>query len=215
FPDTRSHRGARTKRRLLTAALHLLQPLARLRGRLREGLTPWRCRGTLQPAPLWPVTSSMWSERWQAQEQRLEFLKATLREEAACVLLGGEHDRWDLAVRSGFFGGARLLMGVEDHGGGQLVRLRWWPYVPAFGPVRGSPDAILLFAIGLLVAVAALGQVQTLAGTLLRAYVGERLVLDFRARLVEQVQRLSASYHDSRGTADSVYRIQQDAAAIQ
>ena len=26
FPDTRSHRGARTKRRLLTAALHLLQP---------------------------------------------------------------------------------------------------------------------------------------------------------------------------------------------
>jgi len=78
-----------------------------------------------------------------------------------------------------------------------------------------SPDAILLFAIGLLVAVAAVGQVQTLAGTLLRAYVGERLVLDFRARLVEQVQRLSASYHDSRGTADSVYRIQQDAAAIQ
>ena len=143
FPDTRSHRGARTKRRLLTAALHLLQPLARLRGRLREGLTPWRCRGTLQPAPLWPVTSSMWSERWQAQEQRLEFLKATLREEAACVLLGGEHDRWDLAVRSGFFGGARLLMGVEDHGGGQLVRLRWWPYVPAFGPVLTVGFAVL------------------------------------------------------------------------
>src|SRR5207249_11868889 len=41
FPDTRSDRGARMKRRLLTAALHLLQPLARLRGRLREGLTPW------------------------------------------------------------------------------------------------------------------------------------------------------------------------------
>ncbi|PYM78228.1 MAG: glycosyl transferase, partial [Candidatus Rokuibacteriota bacterium] len=143
FPDTRSHPGARTKRRLLTAALHLLQPLARLRGRLREGLTPWRCRGTLQPAPLWPVTSSMWSERWQAQEQRLEFLKATLREEAACVLLGGEHDRWDLAVRSGFFGGARLLMGVEDHGGGQLVRLRWWPYVPAFGPVLTVGFAVL------------------------------------------------------------------------
>ncbi len=81
--------------------------------------------------------------------------------------------------------------------------------------VPDTADAILLFAIGLLVAVAALGQVQTLAGTLLRAYVGERLVLDFRARLVEQVQRLSASYHDSRGTADSVYRIQQDAAAIQ
>ena len=87
------------------------------------------------------------------------------------------------------------------------------PFVPdAAAP---SPDTTLLLAIGLLVAVAAIGQVQTLASTLLRAYVGERLVLGFRARLVDQVQRLSASYHDSRGTADSVYRIQQDAAAIE
>ena len=78
-----------------------------------------------------------------------------------------------------------------------------------------SPAAILLFAIALLVAVAAIGETQALASTLLRAWVGERLVLDFRARLVEQVQRLSLSYHDSRGTADALYRIQQDAPAIQ
>ena len=78
-----------------------------------------------------------------------------------------------------------------------------------------SPTAILLFAIGLLVAVAALGQFQGLASTLLQAYIGERLVLDFRARLVNQVQRLSVSYHDSRGTADSLYRIQHDVPAIQ
>jgi len=76
-------------------------------------------------------------------------------------------------------------------------------------------SAILLFAIGLLVAVAALGQLQGLASTLLQAYIGERLVLDFRARLVNQVQRLSVSYHDSRGTADSLYRIQHDVPAIQ
>jgi len=78
-----------------------------------------------------------------------------------------------------------------------------------------SPAAILLVAIGLLVAVAALGQLQALTSTLLRTYVGERLVLEFRARLVQQVQRLSLSYHDSRGTADSLYRIQHDAPAIQ
>ena len=83
-------------------------------------------------------------------------------------------------------------------------------------PVAGqSPAAILLFAIALLVAVATIGQVQALAGTLLRSWVGERLVLEFRARLVEQVQRLSVSYHDSRGTADALHRIQQDAPAIQ
>ena len=78
-----------------------------------------------------------------------------------------------------------------------------------------SPATILFVAIGLLVAVAALGQLQALSSTLLRTYVGERLVLEFRARLVQQVQRLSLSYHDSRGTADSLYRIQHDAPAIQ
>jgi ATP-binding cassette subfamily B protein len=78
-----------------------------------------------------------------------------------------------------------------------------------------SPAAILLVAIGLLLMVSALGQLQALGTTLLRAHVGERLVLDFRSRLVQQVQRLSLSYHDSRGTADSLYRIQHDAPAIQ
>src|SRR2546426_8768624 len=84
------------------------------------------------------------------------------------------------------------------------------PFVP--DAATPSPDTTLLLAIGLLVAVAAIGQVQTLASTLLRAYVGERLVLGFRARLVDQVQRLSASDPDSPGTRDSGHRLPQDAA---
>src|SRR5881409_2432304 len=48
----------------------------------------------------------------------------------------------------------------------------------------------------------------------MQAYVGERLVLGFRTQLVQQAQRLSLSYHDSKGAADSLYRIQQDAAVI-
>jgi ATP-binding cassette, subfamily B, bacterial len=78
-----------------------------------------------------------------------------------------------------------------------------------------SPAAVLAIAIGLLLGVTALGQLQGLATTLVRTYIGERLVLDFRSQLVQQVQRLSLSYHDSRGTADSVYRIQYDASALQ
>ena len=58
------------------------------------------------------------------------------------------------------------------------------------GAATRSPAAILLVAIGLLVAVAALGQLQALSSTLLRTYVGERLVLEFRARLVQQVQEV-------------------------
>jgi ATP-binding cassette subfamily B protein len=81
--------------------------------------------------------------------------------------------------------------------------------------VAWSPGVVLLVAIALLIVVTALGQLQGLASTLLRAYVGERMVLDFRAQLVHRVQRLSLAYHDSRGTSDSLYRIQQDAQAIQ
>jgi len=82
-------------------------------------------------------------------------------------------------------------------------------------PHGAAPITILTAPIVLLLVVAVLGQVQNLSSTLLRAYVGERVTLDIRARLVTQVQRLSLSYHDTRGAADSLYRIQYDAPAIQ
>src|SRR5207237_263040 len=128
--------STRLRRRLLTAALHLIQPLARLRGRLNEGLTPWRHRGIAGPTPLWPVTASIWTDQAGEQDQRLRTLEADLRAEGACVLRGGRHAPWDLGVRGGFFGSARLILAVEDHPGGhQMVRVRWWPNVPVRGPI--------------------------------------------------------------------------------
>src|SRR5438105_10479328 len=88
-------------------------------------------------------------------------------------------------------------------------------YVRAVLPsaVLGSAGALLV-AIGLLLGVAALTQLQALANRFMQAYVGERLVLGLRTQLVQHAQRLSLSYHDSKGSADSLYRIQQDAAVI-
>jgi len=147
FPDAPPGRMSRMMRRLLTGALHVLQPIARLRGRLREGLTPWRCHGTLRPAPLWPVTISLWCERWEAPTNRLQTIEATLRSAGACVLRGGPHDRWDLEVRGGFLGAARMLMAVEEHGGGrQLVRLKAWPDVPVRAPILTAGLAALALA---------------------------------------------------------------------
>jgi len=126
----------RLRRRLLTAVLYLIQPLARLRGRLQEGLTPWRRHGTPALAPLWRVTTSIWTEQRDEPDQRLKSMEEGLRAEGACVLRGGRHDRWDLEVRGGFFGAARFILGVEDHPGGhQMLRLRWWPVVPVRGPI--------------------------------------------------------------------------------
>src|SRR3989337_1613078 len=53
--------------------------------------------------------------------------------EGAAVLRGGNFDPWDLEVRGGMFGNARMIMGIEEFGGGkQLVRFRIWPqFFPA------------------------------------------------------------------------------------
>src|ERR1051326_829773 len=78
-----------------------------------------------------------------------------------------------------------------------------------------SETALLLFAAGLVVGIALLGQIRDFAATLLTTYTGEKLLRGFRARLFRHVQRLSLTYHDTQGTADSAYRIQYDAAALQ
>jgi ATP-binding cassette subfamily B protein len=69
--------------------------------------------------------------------------------------------------------------------------------------------------VALLIAISFLLQLQDLLASLLASYTGEKLVLDFRARLFAHVQRLSFSYHDAKGSADSIYRIQTDALALQ
>jgi len=78
-----------------------------------------------------------------------------------------------------------------------------------------SSDALLAAAVALLIAVALVNQLASLGATVLSAYTGERLVLAFRGRLFRHAQRLSLAYHDTKGTAHSVYRIQYDAPSIQ
>jgi ATP-binding cassette subfamily B protein len=81
--------------------------------------------------------------------------------------------------------------------------------------VQTSPTALLIFIATLLLAVALLRQIQGVLTWVLYTYTGEKLLQDFRAKLFRHVQRLSLSYHDSRGTSDSTYRIQYDAYCVQ
>ncbi len=140
----------RLKLRGLTATLYLLQPLARLLGRLSHGLTPWRRRGQCKLSVPWPRTSSFWCERWQAHEKRLESIEKLIRNESAIVKRGGTCDNWDLEVRGGLFGGLKVLMAIEEHGAGkQMVRLRYWPNIYPVG-------LILTLAFGILATLAAI-----------------------------------------------------------
>jgi GT2 family glycosyltransferase len=120
--------GGRSRRvKMLTALLYVLQPLARLWGRASAGLTPWRGRGGRLAGP-WSRTCVIWSETWESPRDRLGRLWAHFRLERAAVLRGGTYDRWDIQVRAGPLGAARIRLGVEEHGQGkQLLRFRIWP----------------------------------------------------------------------------------------
>jgi hypothetical protein len=146
--QTTVRRGETLRVRALAAFLSVLQPLARLSGRLFAGLTPWRARGRKFSFPR-RRTCVVWSERWQSPVDRLGNLAASLRCEGAAVRAGGSSDRWDLEVRAGSVGGARLLLAVEEHGRGrQLLRHRIWP--------RWSRSGLALTALlGLFAALAA------------------------------------------------------------
>ncbi|HKV11496.1 MAG TPA: glycosyltransferase [Thermoanaerobaculia bacterium] len=118
---------------LLTSLLHLVQPLARLSGRLRHGLTPWRRRGTAL-GMIVPRSALLWSEAWRAPEAWLTEIRETAKATGAVVLAGGDFDRWDLEARGGLLGSARLRMALEEHGAGrQLLRLRSWPRLSSLG----------------------------------------------------------------------------------
>jgi ATP-binding cassette subfamily B protein len=80
---------------------------------------------------------------------------------------------------------------------------------------RHSQTGVLLVAAGLFVLLSLLRQLQQFGNLVLSTYTGEKLLLQFRSRLFRHAERLSLAYHDSRGTADSTYRIQYDATAIQ
>lgn len=128
FPTPRPRRAERLKLYVITALLHLLQPLARLLGRLRHGLSPWRRRGVRAAWRVRPVRATLWREQWLEPTALLQRLWRRLRDDGAVARRGGDYDRWDLELRGGLLGGARLLTTVEEHGAGrQQFRFRLWP----------------------------------------------------------------------------------------
>ena len=138
----RASKRSYVKRRLLTAALYLIQPIARLLGRVRNGLHPWRRRGARNWTLPWKHSFQTWSEQWRSSSDRICELEKELRGAGAVILRGGDFDRWDVEVRGGMFGAARIYLVVEEHGQGrQLARFSARP--------KWSPAALLL-ATGLL-----------------------------------------------------------------
>jgi O-antigen biosynthesis protein len=152
------------KRRAVTSLLFLLQPLARLAGRLRNGLSPWRRRARPLPALPHPRTVEVWSESWRDPTAWVEQLQDGLTAAGGFVHSGGPFDRWDLDLRAGVLGGVKIRTAVEEHGNGkQLLRARIWPRATATGRLtvlvlvllgvfavyRDQPEIAIAIAVGI------------------------------------------------------------------
>jgi ATP-binding cassette subfamily B protein len=104
-----------------------------------------------------------------------------------------------------------LKIAVDSVAGDKPVPgyLSWLP-----GFVTSSDLRLLLFVASLQVLIAVAVQLQALAVYVASTQVSERMTLAFRARMFRNAQRLSLAFHDRRGTADSIFRIQWDAPAL-
>jgi ATP-binding cassette, subfamily B, bacterial len=106
-----------------------------------------------------------------------------------------------------------LKIAVDSVLGGEPIPAFLDPFVPDW--FTESDERVLLLAALLQVAIVAFAQLRDLAAYVLRTATGEQMTTRFRARIFRHTQRLSLAFHDRRGTADSIYRIQWDAPAIQ
>ena len=160
----------RSQLRATTMLLHMVQPLARLVGRIRHGLTPWRAREVaVTRFPRKHQMATMMSGAWQSPQDKLTALERALLRAGAVVRRGGEFANWDLELQGGLLGGARVLLSVEDLcPGQQLVRFRSWPWFARWG--LGLVVLLVLLAADAAADRAfAAGGVLALAGTVLLA----------------------------------------------
>jgi hypothetical protein len=154
----------RAARRGVAALLHLLQPLFRLDGRLRHGLTPWRRRP--HPSRSVPVAREVaqWREEWSDPFDDLRAVRERLLALGAVVRLGGDFDAWDLEVSGGPLGGARVTTLVEEHNGGRrMIRTRCRPRC------SGAAFAVVALTATLGIAAAASGALPAAAVLLVAA----------------------------------------------
>jgi hypothetical protein len=76
----------------------------------------------------------VWTGRWSAASDRLAAIEARIRAQRIVVHRGGTFDRWDLEIRPGNLGAARMMMAVEENPGRtQVVRIRWSPRCSRLG----------------------------------------------------------------------------------
>ena len=183
FPTHWPGRWQHLKLRVISAWLHLMQPCARLVGRIRHGLTPWR----IQSGNFGNMFDSdrgvmkVWSDQWRSVDEWLISIKQKIRSDDVRVSPGGDFDRFDLEVKGGLLGRAQLLMANEEHGGGRQLLLF------SIRSKLSTPGLVLMVVFGLMGILAAIDHAWMASATL----TAFALVVAIRARM-EVITSVSA-----------------------
>ena len=90
------------------------------------------------------------------------------------------------------------------------------PFVAAFVPDawEGDPGRLLWASVLAIVAFSILSQVHAFFTWLYQTWIGEKLVVGFRARLFDHLASLSLGFHARQNSADALHRVQVDATSI-
>ena len=186
----------------LTTLLVLMQPAARLGGRLAHGLAPWR-RARLGASRLpRPRVVTRWYESWRSFADRVGAIEGTLHAAGARVRRGGECDRWELQAFAGAAGGVRLRAVIEEHGAGrQLMRVALRPHAAGF--VRSG-----LAGLATLVVAAALAREwETTA-------IAAALLVSLAAYAAAECGRATAAALTALDAAEAVEPARQEAPVV-
>src|SRR2546421_536077 len=187
----RKRRGSLLALRIVVWFLHLMQPIARLTGRLRGGLTPWRRRGPKTRPRFRPLRMTYWRDQREPPEDTLRQVQQDLLAKGAIVRPGGDFDPWDLEIRGGPLGRSRLLLAAEEHAPGkQLLRFQIAPKIS--GTAVGLVAAFAAMSIG---AFGSRPWATGAASAVLRGFVALRAITDIGFSggiLREWLQRLGA-----------------------
>jgi ATP-binding cassette subfamily B protein len=73
---------------------------------------------------------------------------------------------------------------------------------------------IVILASVLTIVIALINYLYSMFFWMASTFTGQKMVLSFRTMLFNHIQRLSLAYHDTKGTSDSLYRIQYDTMSI-
>ncbi|MBT8398956.1 MAG: glycosyltransferase [Rhodothermia bacterium] len=131
--------------RLRAMYLHLIQPVARLLGRVRLGLTPWRPRFDWNWQMPQIEHKKIWSERWRPIDQWIAAVETAADSRGIPVHKCGPYSRCDLVALGGLFGMVRVRAAVEEHGNGrQLVHFKVVPHPTGSAIIVGASSALLL-----------------------------------------------------------------------